>query len=215
MGSEAGGPGADDEMGRPAVSEWDEYASTWDQDEAAKSYARAAFGSLESELAARGRTLAGASVCDFGCGTGLLTEYLAPTCATVDAVDTSPAMLAELADKAERNGWTHVRPNGGIDATGPQYDLIVASSVCSFLPDYPATVRELVARLKPDGLFVQWDWERAEGEAEEHGLTVAEIRSALADAGLVSVTVRTAFETTVEGQTMSPLMGVGEGRRSA
>ncbi|MCH8334286.1 MAG: class I SAM-dependent methyltransferase [Proteobacteria bacterium] len=38
-----------------------------------------------------------------------------------------------------------------------KFDLVVASSVCSFLPDYNSTLRDLSSALKPGGLFVQWE----------------------------------------------------------
>ena len=93
------------------VSEWDEHAAGWDDNEAVRAYADAAHASLVSAVAAAGIELAGANVCDFGCGTGLLTERLvAAGCRHVDAVDTSSAMRAVLAAKIERHGWQQVAP---------------------------------------------------------------------------------------------------------
>ena len=40
----------------------------------------------------------------------------------------------------------------------PVFDLIVASSVCAFVPDYQQTLSDLQLLLKEDGVFVQWDW---------------------------------------------------------
>ena len=37
------------------------------------------------------------------------------------------------------------------------FDVIVASSVCGFLPDYEATLSLLKSVLNPSGTFVQWD----------------------------------------------------------
>jgi len=86
---------------------------------------------------------------------------------------------------------------------------VLCSSVCGFLDDYPATLRRLVALLRPGGLFVQWDWERDDTEGEPGGLSRAEIGEALTAAGLAAVSVDTAFETEADGHVMKPLIGIG------
>ena len=192
-----------------AVNEWDEYAADWDTDEAARRYSEAAFTALVERLSARSLSLEGARVIDFGCGTGLLTERLIAAGAQVDAVDTSPAMLAVLDAKIIERGWAGVRTSNELAGlTGP-YDLVVCSSVCSFLDDYPATVQRLVADLRPGGLFVQWDWERTEGDETGSGLTRTEVAQALRAAGLGDVSVGIGFTAVVGEDTMSPLMGLG------
>jgi 2-polyprenyl-3-methyl-5-hydroxy-6-metoxy-1,4-benzoquinol methylase len=190
--------------------EWDEYASGWDGDRAARAYAAAAFESLHAAIMTRGMTLDGAVVCDFGCGTGLLTERLAPNAARIDAVDTSPGMLEVLQAKIDRFGWTNVTTHREVPADAGSYDLIVCSSVCSFLDDYPGAVVQLAHRLAAGGAFVQWDWERDPLDEDLHGLSRAEVRDALEGARLVSVQVETGFEATADGNTMSPLMGIGQ-----
>jgi len=91
-------------------------------------------------------------------------------------------------------------------ADGP-VDLIVCSSVCAFLDDYPATVIDLTSRLAGGGFFVQWDWERTADD--DHGLSRDQIRHALTAAGLQAVEVGIGFEVTAEGHSMAPLMGTG------
>ena len=188
--------------------EWGEYAEGWDHDEGARTYARAAFASLLRVLGHAGIALEGARVVDFGCGTGLLTERLADAGADVMAIDTSPAMLAVLDAKVDRHGWTTVTTTTDLSDARPGSDLIVCSSVCSFLDDYPGTVEQLVHLLRPGGLFIQWDWERA---GDDHGLGRSEIADALQGADLEHVVVDTAFEVEAEDQVMRPL--VGHGRR--
>lgn len=189
--------------------DWDEYAATWDEDEAVRAYADAAFESLSGEADRRGFEIGGSRVLDFGCGTGQLTERLAGSCRSIDAVDVSPAMLEVVQTKITGHGWNHVRTLSAIPGGDPVYDLIVCSSVCSFLDDYPGTARRLAGLLRTGGLFVQWDWELDPSHDDPHGLTRAGIEGALSAAGLGFVTVRTAFEVTVGQQSMSPLLGVG------
>lgn len=187
---------------------WDAYADQWDDQAGTKAYARAAFASLSSVLDGTGIELSGAPVVDFGCGTGLLTEHLVGAGAEVVAVDTSLAMLAVLRAKIDRHRWTTVTTTIELDDVPAGSDVIVCSSVCSFLDDYPATAAQLAALLRPGGLFIQWDWERVE---DDHGLSRREIEDALHGAGLEEVVVATAFEVEAGGQKMQPL--VGHGRR--
>ena len=205
------------------MSDWDDAADGWDGDDATRAYAAAAFDSLAAVLDAAGVSLAGARVLDFGCGTGLLTEHLVDGGAAVVAMDTSRAMIAVLDAKVAERGWTTVRTttsltadsNDGVGAPGP-FDLVVCSSVLGFVDDYPATVSDLASRLRSGGLFVQWDWERADTDAsdtdegtDDHGLSGDEIASALTAAGLVDGTVVEAFRIPIGEHTMAPLMGHG------
>lgn len=189
-------------------NEWDGYANGWDTDRATRAYAAAAFASLQRVVSGARPRLDGARVIDFGCGTGLLTEHLVAAGSAVHAVDTSPAMLDVLHTKITQRRWTRVRTDTSLPAEHEAFDLVVCSSVCSFLDDYPATVEELVTHLRDGGLFVQWDWERL-GE-EPHGLARTEIRDTLMAAGLIDVSVSDAFSVTVDDQTMSPIMGHGQ-----
>ena len=197
------------EHGDMSDDSWDDWADGWDDDPAARNYSRAAFASLLADLDRRGHTLEGARVLDFGCGTGLLTEQLVDAVASVHAVDLAPRMLAVLNEKVETNGWTTVHTSLTVPRGDEAWDLIVCSSVCSFLDDYPAVAGELAGRLAPDGLFVQWDWEAVAGDEDAHGLTRDEVRSALTAAGLSDVEVRTAFSVVEGEQRMEPLMGSG------
>ena len=187
---------------------WDEFAEGWDDDPAAIAYSDAAFRSLVEVLADRRRPLEGARVLDFGCGTGLLTQQLVDRVAAIDAMDTSSAMLDVLRAKAVRAGWTNVRVLGELPVSGT-YDLIVASSVCSFLDDYPGVASHLASLLSAEGTFVQWDWERDPADDDQHGLTRVGVVDALAAAGLEAVTVESAFEVRVGDTVMAPIIGVG------
>ena len=188
---------------------WAEVAGDWHRDAGPRMYARAAYESLIEVLDVHDLTLDGAAVCDFGCGTGLLIEQIVDRVGSIDAVDTSAAMLAELEANIDRSGWTNVHPSERIPRRQGSHDLVVGSSVLGFVDDHPATVRRLASLLRPGGILVHWDWERLDGDDDGHGLSRSEVRSALEAAGLVDVVVDTAFELDVDGQTMRPLVGVG------
>ncbi|MCB0918042.1 MAG: class I SAM-dependent methyltransferase [Actinobacteria bacterium] len=189
--------------------EWGELAASWDVDPNTRRYAELAFGSLCDLLAQADRSLPGSRVLDFGCGTGLLTEHLASAGATVHAFDTSVGMLEVLERKATAGALPGATILGDIPDVGDTYDMVVCSSVCAFLDDYPGAVRDLVGTLREGGLLVQWDWERHDTESGSHGLLRHEIAQALEGAGLVGVQVSPSFEIEVAGVLARPLLGYG------
>lgn len=186
---------------------WGEYADDWDDDEGARIYSRAAHEYLIELAERRGVAIDGATVCDFGAGTGLLTELIADRVAHVDAVDTSAGMLRQLRRKIDRLGWRHVTASADIPSADGTFDVVMCSSVLGFVDDLDATVASLAALLRPGGLFVHWDWERDDGD--DHGLTRAASTQALRAAGLVDVEVAPAFRFQVEGELVWPIAGVG------
>ena len=89
---------------------WDEYAADWDDDPDVRAYAAAAFQSLIDVLDSQGAHLEGAVVCDFGCGSGLLTEHLAGPARRVDAVDTSGGHAGPRRQESGRAGMVKRAP---------------------------------------------------------------------------------------------------------
>ncbi|HUS42524.1 MAG TPA: class I SAM-dependent methyltransferase [Ilumatobacteraceae bacterium] len=193
----------------PTADSWAEYAPGWDDDPGARAYSSAAYGSLIEVLATRDYSVAGMSVIDFGCGTGLLAEQLVDEVESIDAVDASPAMLEVLDAKIAARQWTNVHIGRDLPTGSGTHDLVVCSSVCGFLGDYPGTVTRLAELLRPGGLFVQWDWEREDADGDGDGLSRQEITDALTAAGFDGIHVDTAFELPFEGEVMRPLIGIG------
>ena len=156
---------------------------------------------------------------DFGCGTGLLTEKLAPVCAVVVAVDTSEQMIDRLRRKIDRLGLTNIHTTteavehavrDNTQLFGHPFDVVVCSSVCAFLDDYAGTTGTLVRLLRPGGLFVQWDWELDPHAHEPFGLTRKQVRATLSGSGLEAIQVTGAFEVPMGDKTVRPLVGVGQ-----
>ncbi len=189
------------------MNDWDEYAAGWDEALGTRVYAEGAYRSLLDVLDADARSLDGLRVLDFGCGTGLLTEFLVHRVLSVDAVDTSAAMRQILSSKVIERGWGNVAVHADLP-DGP-FDLVVCSSVLGFVDDYPAVVARLADRLVPGGLFVQWDWARDDEDPGSGGLDPDEMRATLEAAGLSGVAVGVGFEASVDGEEMRPLMGRG------
>lgn len=188
---------------------WDDYAEDWDSNPDVVKYAELAHESLLEQIDPSGKT-----VLDFGCGTGLLTEKLATQAKTVVGLDSAQKMIDTLNQKGISNistvateltkasiGQSPLKENA--------FDLITASSVCSFLPDYQGTLFLLASLLKPEGYFVQWDWQATE-EYPDFGFNADQIRSAYVKAGLTLISVETAFTLYTEKGDMDVIMAVGQ-----
>ena len=100
-------------------------------------------------------------VLDVGCGTGFLAHALAQTFEQVDAVDISPAMIAEARIQSSKIpnlikpiNWQVGRiEDPTLDAVlNTPYDLITAGDSLHWF-DWPVALPRLSARLKPDGLL--------------------------------------------------------------
>ena len=192
------------------TNEWDKYAADWDGNEDVRRYAEEAFNSWTTTIAPLVSHLPQCRILDFGCGTGLLTEKIAPLCREIVAVDPSPKMVDVLRKKInDKKLQNIVALNTTVTSdsvsTEPcfkdKFDVVVASSVCSFLPDYAATLCAITDLMKPGAVFVQWDW-LAEMPPEK-------IQSAFAQAGLIEHHLGEAFVMTSDDEAMPVVMGVG------
>ncbi len=194
---------------------WDEHAINWDRDDHVRFYADQAFASLIVHVNIQDDEWRTRRILDFGCGTGLLSERLAPLVADVVAIDTSQSMI-EVLDRKEIGNVTTIcadidDPAVRIDATWfSEFDLVVASSVCGFLPDYEATLGVLAQPLNEGGFFAQWDWLAPD---DEPGMTVSRIAHAFDAVDLIPVHIGQAFSVTFDGDEMPVVMGVARHRR--
>lgn len=193
------------------MDSWDAAAEGWDEDDNVRDFAEEAFGLLSKHLDIQGSVWRDKRVLDFGCGTGLLTERLAPLVREVIALDTSPSMIDVLRSKGIANVTTVC---GDIDDRAfrqsaswlSDLDLIVASSVCAFLPDYASTLKLLSQAMCMPGYFAQWDW-LATGDGT-FGLTADQMAAGLEQAGLTCTYLDTVFSMTLEEDELTVLMGI-------
>ena len=193
------------------IDAWDDHAVGWDANSDVRIDAKKAFLALNRAIEPLLPNLAGGRTLDFGCGTGLLSEKLAPLCKHIVAVDTSAMMIDVLRSKLAAKGIENVTPlQTAINAEAVEerpeladkFDLIVASSVCTFLPDYEATLRDLSSIIVPGGCFVQWDWLA--------DMPMVRIRGAYQAAGLNTISVEEAFAMEMEKESMSVVMGIAQ-----
>ena len=186
---------------------WDQYADDWDTNADVIQYADKAFDTL-CEIV----NLEGLTVLDFGCGTGLLAERMAAKVGRIVCIDSSEKMIEVLQNKQLKNVETWA---GELTAEtlksnpifNSKFDLVVASSVCAFLPDYEGTLTLLKQALKPKGVFIQWDWLKTSDDSD-FGLADKTIETTLINSGMEVVKVETAFAMESSKGTMPVIMAV-------
>lgn len=161
------------------TAEWNGMAGEWD--DLAKGYASGFYEKLW-ETTGLDRSSQQLIVVDFGCGTGILTAKLRKVCSKVVAIDASPRMVEAVEDKIRGGEWDNVQTFatvlGDLSSANESIrqqvvglyetvDLIVASSVMSFVPaeDMEETMKVIGRLLKPNsGIFCHSDWPKSEAE---------------------------------------------------
>lgn len=188
---------------------WDDYAQGWDDNPDVIQYAQLAFDSLVKRY-----DVAGLTILDFGCGTGLLSEKLAEAGAQVVSVDPSTKMIEILANKKISQVQVlacEISPQtiAAEPLLSNDFDLVVASSVCTFLPDFRTTLASIASLLKPEGVFVQWDWMSSDANPN-FGFDRQTLLQAYERAGLSLVDVAKGFTLTSNKGSMDVIMGIAQ-----
>jgi len=186
---------------------WDDCANDWDTNIDAITYAKNAYETLIQKVSIEGKV-----ILDFGCGTGLLTERLATLAKRIVAIDTSPNMINILEAKhlcnvvplTEKLTLKLVKQNPEFVN---KFDIVVVSSVFSFLPDYASILNILKTLLCPGGFLVQWDWLSSDDNAE-FGLSESKIKKTLTAAGFHNIVLTKPFALDGKNGSMPVIMGV-------
>lgn len=103
------------------------------------------------------------TIADYGCGTGRLVRRLAPLCATVHAIDLSPAMLDYTRARAAEQGLANIRFHHATFLTyahaGAPLDAAHSALALHHLPDFwkQVALTRLHAALRPGAPFVLTD----------------------------------------------------------
>lgn len=111
---------------------------------------------------------------DFGSGTGLLLERLAPLVGRITAVDVSPAMTSQLEAKLGQLPCVVdiVAMDLSTDSLDRQFDGIVSSMTMHHIADIGAMFEKFHAMLKPGGFIAIADLDSEDGSfhSEDSGV---------------------------------------------
>lgn len=102
---------------------------------------------------------------DFGSGTGLLLQQIAPLVAKITAMDVSPSMNAQLRAKAPDIGCELEVLEQDLLQTplDRQFDGIISSMTLHHIADIPVLLREFHRLLKPGGFIALADLDLEDG----------------------------------------------------
>lgn len=200
----------DDESTEANRKRFDALAAQWDSPE----HQRRAAVFLEA-LHARGIALAGCTVLEYGCGTGLLTVLLAKEAGRVLAVDISAGMLAQLGRKIATQGIGNITIReadlGAHPLDGVSCDLVVCAMVLHHVADVSAILTHFHAMLNPGGQLAVFDLDadggRFHGQDAEgvmhHGFERPALEALVRQAGFDAVKIATAHAMPKEGETFT------------
>ncbi|MFM7379423.1 MAG: bifunctional 2-polyprenyl-6-hydroxyphenol methylase/3-demethylubiquinol 3-O-methyltransferase UbiG [Erythrobacter sp.] len=118
-------------------------------------FVREAIDAHWPDVARAARPLAGKAVLDIGCGAGLLCEPLARLGANVTGVDAAAETVAAASAHAEGVGLDIRYMAGEVAALDiGTFDLVTCVEVIEHVADKAAFMRDVAARLAPDGLLI-------------------------------------------------------------
>ncbi len=168
---------------------FDAKAKTWDADPVKQERALAVAAALRQRvpLARDWRAL------EYGCGTGLLSFALRAELGQITLADSSPGMLAVLAEKIAAAGLTHLHPLALDLLTDPppaeRHDLIYTLMTLHHVAAVDRLPRAFHDLPRPGGWLGIADLDRENGSfhgggfAGHHGFDRTALRAQLADAG--------------------------------
>jgi 2-polyprenyl-3-methyl-5-hydroxy-6-metoxy-1,4-benzoquinol methylase len=132
---------------------WDTRASEYDRDE--EKYEQAYQETIEST---RRHLSPGDVVLDYACGTGIITNQIAPSVKEVHAIDISSKMIDVAQREAHERGIdnVHYAQSTVFDDSHEKgsFDVILAFNVLHLLEDTRRVVQRISELLKPGGLFI-------------------------------------------------------------
>ena len=149
------------EMSEPQSTYFDQAAATWDDNPVRVALMKAVAGAIIRQV----QPTPEMAMLDYGCGTGLVSFFLAPHVGNVTAADSSEGMLTVLRQKIERSGVTTIRPVlldlERDPLPGERYDLIVTNMVMHHVADAQTSV-DRSDRFACDLLWGSGSWLRCD-----------------------------------------------------
>lgn len=141
-------------------------------------------------------------IMDFGAGTGLLAEHVAPKVARISAVDISQGMLNELVKKSSLEGKVAAYCQNILhEPLEEDFDGIVSAMALHHVEDTEEILKVFYEHLKTGGFVALADLDREDGtfhsagnEGVFHfGFDRAEFQSKLESAGFMDIKFYTAY----------------------
>lgn len=133
---------------------------------------------------------------DFGAGTGLLLERIAPHVRKITAIDVSPSMAKQLAEKKERLPCELEQLELDLEKTDAPVtcDGVISSMTLHHIGDVEALLRKFHRMVKPGGFIALSDLDKEDGNfhteetgVRHHGFERAWIEAAAHNAGFTEV----------------------------
>jgi len=130
---------------------------------------------------------------DFGCGTGVVGLDFIQSTSEVIFIDTSPAMLHVLRQKVSDANIAHARIiEGSIEQSdeAQKADLITSLMSIHHVEDIDLILRQMAARLTPDGQLIIGDLMPEDGSfhhpevVPHNGFSAEKLEKSLAEAGM-------------------------------
>lgn len=181
-------------------NQFDAKAAQWDEEPRRIQMARAIADAIAAAVPLDNTMTA----LEFGCGTGLVTAFLAPRLASITAVDTSAGMLNVLNQKIKTLPLPNASAmNADLTQNNPirnTFDLIYSSMTFHHIRDYKAMLTLFGTMLNPQGRLAIADLDAEDGSfhgpdahIEHKGFDRAEFIAALQSLGLTDFTASTPF----------------------
>ena len=155
------------------MKSFDERAKDWDSDPAKVERAVVVANAMRAAVPLRKEMRA----LEYGCGTGLLSFALQQEFSSITLADTSPGMLAVLAEKIKNSAVDNMQPLLVNENFQPvpetRFDLIYSLLTLHHIPETQAALRHFAMLLNPGGFLCIADLEKEDGSF--HGPTVTDV----------------------------------------
>ncbi len=149
-------------------NDFDERAKTWDTHEKI-----ALAQTIADGIRRRGPLRRDYRTLDYGCGTGLLSMALRRDVGSITLVDSSPGMLAVLADKISSQDIKTMTPVQGDLTTdrlrGMEFDLIYTAMTLHHIHDTAGVIKAFAGLLVPGGTLCIADLDTEDGSFHGEG----------------------------------------------
>ena len=183
-----------------SVHYFDEASKTWDQDPLVFELAKAAASSLLAHVVFRQEHI----VMEYGCGSGLISEVIAPRVRHLHAWDSSPGMLSTLESKLQQHSISGISTRQ-IDLTCDEvpdhkFDIIYSSMALHHVKDTEGLFEKFRKLLAPGGCIALIDLDTEDGSfhgdipgVHHNGFERDTIERQLANLGFSHIDRRTAY----------------------